>query len=143
MSEFMSLFLSFFPAGLICEIAGPEETKNRAGGGSSPPDSNPFGDREFGKNLGNLSNQFAASANRRFELKKRSQLFFATSDKPLSVVPMCVNNPVRSPLGINRRDTAPTPSGFAEIVSDDFLHTFTRFATKRLSRFRSDMPSLL
>ena len=26
----------------------------------------------------------------------------------------------RSPVGINRCDTAPTPTGFAEIVSDDF-----------------------
>jgi len=32
---------------------------------------------------------------------------------------MRVCNPDGSPVGINRRNTAPTPSGFAEIVSDD------------------------
>src|SRR5882762_7878698 len=33
---------------------------------------------EFGKNLAGLSRQFAASANRRFEFHKRSQLFIRT-----------------------------------------------------------------
>jgi hypothetical protein len=33
---------------------------------------------------------------------------------------MRVSNPDRSPVGINRRDAAPTPTSFAEIVSDDF-----------------------
>jgi hypothetical protein len=33
---------------------------------------------------------------------------------------MRVCNPDRSPVGINRCDAAPTPTGFAEIVSDDF-----------------------
>jgi len=33
---------------------------------------------------------------------------------------MCVNNPDCLPFAIYRRDTAPTPSGFAEIISDDF-----------------------
>jgi hypothetical protein len=33
---------------------------------------------------------------------------------------MRVSNPDRSPVGINRRYPAPTPTGFAEIVSDYF-----------------------
>jgi hypothetical protein len=33
---------------------------------------------------------------------------------------MCVCNPDRSPVGINRRKTTPTPTGFTEIVGDDF-----------------------
>jgi hypothetical protein len=33
---------------------------------------------------------------------------------------MCVCNPDRSPVGINRCDTAPTPTGFAQIVGDYF-----------------------
>jgi hypothetical protein len=37
----------------------------------------------------------------------------------LSVAAMCVCNPDRLPLGINRRDTAQAPTGFAEIVCDD------------------------
>jgi hypothetical protein len=36
---------------------------------------------------------------------------------------MCVSNPDRSPMGINRFNAAPTPTGFAEIVSDDFPGT--------------------
>jgi len=43
--------------------------------GESPPtDSDPFSEAEFGKNLVNLSNRFAANANHRFEFNKRSQL---------------------------------------------------------------------
>jgi hypothetical protein len=38
----------------------------------------------------------------------------------LSVVAMCVSNPDRSPVGINRRDVTVTPTVLAEIVSDDF-----------------------
>ena len=53
----------FFPATLILRIAGPEGAKNLAGK-CPPPDPVPFDDAEFGKNLANLSNQFAASANR-------------------------------------------------------------------------------
>jgi hypothetical protein len=33
---------------------------------------------------------------------------------------MCVNNSHRSPLTIHSHNTATTPTGFAEIVSDDF-----------------------
>jgi hypothetical protein len=33
---------------------------------------------------------------------------------------MRVSNPDRSPAGINRWDATPTPTGFAEIVSDYF-----------------------
>ena len=61
-----------------------------------------------------------ARANCRFEFEKRSQLFSATSDKPLAVVAVCGNNEDRLSVGINRCDAAPTPTGFAEIVSDDF-----------------------
>jgi hypothetical protein len=33
---------------------------------------------------------------------------------------MRVSNPDCSPVGINRWDTTQTPTGFAEIISDDF-----------------------
>jgi hypothetical protein len=63
--------------------------------------------------------------------------FIATNDKPLPVVAMCVCNPDRSPIGINRGDAAPTPTSFAEIVGDDFpIFHFTssmaRFEKSRL-----------
>jgi hypothetical protein len=37
-----------------------------------------------------------------------------------SVAPVRVNNPDRSPFGINRCNASPTLSGFAESVGDDF-----------------------
>jgi len=52
-----------------------------------------------------------------FEFHRRSQLFLRAHNVTLSVAAMCVCNPDRSPSGINRWDTAPTPTGFAEIVS--------------------------
>jgi hypothetical protein len=53
------------------------------------------------------------SANRRFEFHEGDQLFIRTHNETLSVVAMCVCNPDRSPVGINRCDAAPTPTGFA------------------------------
>src|SRR5947208_15684307 len=57
---------------------------------------------------------------------------------------MRVSNPDCSPVGINRRNTAPTPTGFAEIVGDYFpvLHlrrtawlSFTAFSALTTLRF--------
>jgi hypothetical protein len=58
--------------------------------------------------------------NRPFQFQKRSQLFIRTHDEPLSVATMRVSNPDCSPIVVNRWDAAPTPSGFAKIVRDDF-----------------------
>jgi len=41
-------------------------------------------------------------------------------NETLTVATMCVSNPDRSPFGINRGHAAPTPTGRAEIISDDF-----------------------
>jgi hypothetical protein len=38
----------------------------------------------------------------------------------MTVAAMRVSNEDRSPVAIHRCDAAPTPTGFAEIVSDDF-----------------------
>jgi hypothetical protein len=62
--------------------------------------------------------------NRSFQFQKRRQLFIRTCDETLSVVAMRVNNPDRSAFAIHSRQTAPTPSGFAEIVSDGFPAPF-------------------
>ena len=40
---------------------------------------------EFGRNLANRSNQFAATVNHRFEFQKRRQLFIGVHDETLSV----------------------------------------------------------
>jgi hypothetical protein len=59
-------------------------------------------------------------SDRRFKFEKRRQLLIRTHNETLSVIAMCVCNPDCSPVGINRCDAAPTPTGFAEIVSNDF-----------------------
>jgi len=41
-------------------------------------------------------------------------------DETFSVITMCISNEDRSPFAIQGCDAAPTPTGFAEIVSDDF-----------------------
>jgi hypothetical protein len=47
------------------------------------------------KNPDSLSRTFAASANRRFQFHKRSQLFIGVHNEALTVVAMRVNNPKR------------------------------------------------
>ena len=54
------------------------------------------------------------------KIEKRSQFFVGGDDESLSVVAVCISNEDRLSVGINRCDAAPTPTGFAEIVSDDF-----------------------
>ncbi|PYI57993.1 MAG: hypothetical protein DMC59_09550 [Verrucomicrobia bacterium] len=72
------------------------------------------------KNLAGSSSTIDTSTNRRFQFHKRRQLFIRTHNETLSVAAICVNNPDDSPLRINRCDAAPTPSRFAEVVSDYF-----------------------
>jgi hypothetical protein len=53
------------------------------------------------KELANLSNPFAVSANRRFQFRKRRQQFIRTHNETLSVVAVRFNNPDCSLVGIN------------------------------------------
>jgi hypothetical protein len=62
-----------------------------------------------------------------FQFHKRGQLFIGAHDETPSLVAMRVNNPDRSPARIHGCDAAPTPTGFAEIVSDDFPNTSSEF----------------
>ena len=57
---------------------------------------------------------------RRFKFQKSCQLFISVNNEALSVAAMCVGNPDYSSAGTHGCNTAPTPSGFAEIVSYDF-----------------------
>jgi hypothetical protein len=57
--------------------------------------------------------------NRPFQFQKRSQHFIGSHDETLSVT-MRVQNPDRSPFAIHRCHVSIAPSGFAEIISDDF-----------------------
>ena len=97
---FIDNFLSFSRR-IGSAVAGLEEAKNLAGKVLRLIQDR-LSDAECGKNAAKLSNQFAASANRRFEFKKRSELFICTHDKALPVAAMRVSNPDRSPVGINR-----------------------------------------
>lgn len=56
---------------------------------------------------------------RPFQFQKHSQYFFGADDETLSVA-MRVHNPDRSAFEIQSGYTAPTETGFAEIISDDF-----------------------
>jgi hypothetical protein len=71
-----------------------------------------------------LVKPLAARASR-FQFSKHSQLFIRSHNESLSVIAMRVCNEDCSPARIHGCNTAPTPPGFAEFVSDDFpvLHT--------------------
>jgi hypothetical protein len=57
-------------------------------------------------------------------------------NKKISVVAVCVNDPERSRVAIHRRNTAPTPTGFAEIVGDDgFCPSIVRFRRRIETKF--------
>jgi hypothetical protein len=43
-----------------------------------------------------------AAARDAFQFNKRAQLFVGSHNKAPSVISVCVNNPDRSPVGINR-----------------------------------------
>ena len=49
---------------------------------------------------------------------QRRQLFPRSRNETLSVVAMRANNPDCSPFAIHGCDAAPTPTGFAEVISD-------------------------
>jgi hypothetical protein len=60
-------------------------------------------------------------ANLRFEFQKRSQYLVGVHNvTPPAVAVRASAIQTARPVGIDGRDAASTPSGFAEIVSDDF-----------------------
>jgi hypothetical protein len=75
---------------------GKMQQSNQAGE-SHPPDLDPSL-----QNLRQLVKKIAARADGRFQFKKRGQLFISAHNETLSVVPVRVCNPDRSPVGINR-----------------------------------------
>jgi len=58
-------------------------------------------DAEFGKNVANLSNQFAARASRQFKFQTPVNFSSARTHETLPVVAMRICNPDRSPFGID------------------------------------------
>ena len=59
-------------------------------------------------------------SNRCFQFHKRHQLFIRVHNVTFTIVAMRVRNKDRSPVRVHGCNTAPTPTGFAEIVSDNF-----------------------
>jgi hypothetical protein len=57
---------------------------------------------------------------RPFQFQKRGQLFIGVHNEALPVATMRIRNPDRSPLRVQGGDAAAIPTGFAEIVTDDF-----------------------
>ena len=90
----------WFPAVLILRLQ-VRKRREPSGERCPPPDSDLSNGIEFGKNLANLSKQFAANVDYRFEFQKRRQLFIGSHNKTLSVVAMRVRNKDRSPRTIH------------------------------------------
>ena len=63
-------------------------------------------------------NKAGPASSHHSQFNKRRQFFISTHNEALTVA-MRVNED-RSPAGIHSCGAAPTPTGFAEIVSDDF-----------------------
>jgi hypothetical protein len=72
-----------------CGPGGDEESQR---GKCPPPDSDPFTDAEFAKNLVRLSRQLIVRTDRRLKNNERSQLFLGTHNEALTVAAMRVSN---------------------------------------------------
>jgi hypothetical protein len=98
----------------------------------------------FIRSARSASSTIAASANRRFEFEKRSQLFIRTHNETLF---RCRDARLQSRLFAPSRSTAaPTPTGFAEIVSSSLGivdHVRRRFAGFKLCAHLLDLRCLL
>ena len=77
----------------LCDYRSERGGESGEGLSCPTPDSGPFNDVEFWKNLVRMSRQFAASANRHFEFQKRRQLFIHTHNETLSIIAACVCDP--------------------------------------------------
>src|SRR5438874_12995424 len=62
--------MSISPVKLVVGIALSGRDEEPSGENGPPPDSDLFGDDEFGENYVDRSNQFATSVDRRFQLNK-------------------------------------------------------------------------
>jgi hypothetical protein len=116
------MVLSFlFSRWLTLRLPGLKEGKKtpREGLSYPAPDSDLSNGVEFGKISVAGQDKTPRPGTAGFKFDKRGQLLIRMHNETLSVVTMCVRHKDRSPVG----STAPTPTGFAEIVSDDFPST--------------------
>jgi hypothetical protein len=108
-------------------VAGLDEAKNPAGK-SSHLIQDRLGDADLGKNLANLSNQFATNANRYFRFQKRSQLFIRAHNEMLSVVARRSNDDARESNAPSQVEAIRPPS------MKDLPFDFVGFSIFSLSR---------
>jgi hypothetical protein len=92
-----SWFSFLFPRRGDSATAGLEEAKNRAGE-CPPPDSDPFSDAQFGKNIGCLSTKFAENRESPIRVPQTQSAFHSHAQRNAFIVAVCVNNPQRSPF---------------------------------------------
>jgi hypothetical protein len=71
------------------------------------------------------------------KFKKRSQLFIRSHNETLPVIAVCINNPERSPFGIDGWDPAQTPASLAEFVGNQLPIFHWRILTFLLSTQQS------
>jgi hypothetical protein len=112
-------FLSF-PRWVDSAIAGSGKRRRTQRGKSSRLIQD-LRDAEFGRNLANLSNQNAASADRRFQFDTTQSAFIRAHNETLSVVAMRICNPDCSTLAIELKPQAKLQPTFLETDGDDFL----------------------
>jgi hypothetical protein len=117
------MVLSFlFSRWLTLRLPGLKEGKKtpREGLSYPAPESDPSNGVKFGKISVAGQDKPARPRTAGFKFDKRGQLLIRMHNETLSVVTMCVRHKDRSPVGIHCCNTAPTPTGFAEIISDGF-----------------------
>jgi hypothetical protein len=113
-----------FPAVLTATGAGPEETKNLAGDALRLIQIR-SATASFAKIAPASQDNFSASANRRIEVEKRSQLRICAHAKRFPS-PRCASTiQIVRPLRSTADTSAPAPPGFAETVSNDFAVAHT------------------
>ncbi len=114
------VLLSFFPATLIRYFGVWEEAQNLAGQMFSAWFQARLIDAEFGKNVANLSNQFAARANRPFKFQTPVNFSSPRTTKPLPSSRCVSAIQIVRPSESTAETQPKLPTGFAEIVSDYF-----------------------
>jgi hypothetical protein len=74
MSQRIHVIISFYSLPCVDAANCTSLTGEQLGGERPPPDSDPFGEAEFGENYVRWSRQFGVNVKRRFQFHKRSQL---------------------------------------------------------------------
>src|SRR5712692_9061778 len=88
-----------------------------------------------------MSDTLMFCSNHRFKFEKRRQPFIRTHNEPLTVAAMRVSNEDCSPVGVHARDVAPTPTGFAQIVSDALPILHERPSFKASYKYRQSISN--